>query len=122
MNNKRANNTDNKIMSIEVLLSHVFERGQKVYIEPEKRPYKVRTHDDRFVICTKPFNLQKTVLYFIIDKKREVRGAENLIFGMGFETDKQCEEALERLQQGKSEVSYRNVVKLDIVRIETFNK
>ena len=107
---------DSKI-TYDSVLAHVFERGQKVYVKAEKRPYKVRACDGRFVICTKPFNPQKTVQYFIIDKERNVRGTENLIFGMGFETDKECNEALDRLQKGESEVSYRNVAPLDIVRV-----
>lgn len=41
--------------------------GDKVYIPSEKRPYTVKARDDRYIICTKPFNLQNTVFYFIID-------------------------------------------------------
>jgi len=36
---------------------------------------------------------------------------------MGFETDEECNDALDRLQKGESEVSYRNFVVLDIVRV-----
>jgi len=104
-------------MTYDSVLAHVFERGQKVYVKAEKKPYKVRACDGRFAICTKPFNPQKTVQYFIIDKEKNVRGTENLIFGMGFGTDKECNEALDRLQKRESEVSYSNVVPLDIVRV-----
>lgn len=48
----------------------IFKRGQKIWFEGEKRPYTVRACDERFAICTKPFNLRKTVLYTIIDKKQ----------------------------------------------------
>jgi len=117
MKNKTSSLQQNKAMPYDALLAHVFERGQKVFIKNEKRPYRVRACDERFAICTKPYNPQRTVLYFIIDKKNNVRGTENLIFGMGFESDKDCEEALDRLQNGESEVSYRNRVPLDIARV-----
>ena len=32
------------------------EVGDKVYIPGQKRPYKVRARDDRYIICTKPYN------------------------------------------------------------------
>ena len=67
-----------------------------------------------FAICTKPFNPKKTVLYTVIDWHEQIRGTENLVFGMGAETMKQCEEMLERLTQGETEVSSRNNVELDI--------
>ena len=34
------------------------------------------------------------------------------MFGMGFETDEECQEALQRLQSGETEISYRNRVDL----------
>lgn len=95
-----------------------FIPGQKIWFSSEKRPYRVQACNDRFAICTKPFNLLKTVIYTIIDLKEGIRGTENLIFCMGFETKKQCEEALERLKSGESEVSWRNRVDLNIISIE----
>ena len=88
--------------------------GDKVYIPNETNPYRVRARDDRFIICTKPFNLKRTVFYFIVDLKRKVRGADNMIFCSGYETDEDCKERLKELQNGEIEVSYRNVVPLDI--------
>lgn len=94
--------------------------GDKILFKSEKKSYTVMACDERFIVCTKPFNVKKTVLYTIIDINRNVRGTENLIFCMGFETNDDCQEALKRLQLGESEVSYRNYVKLDIVKIEKF--
>lgn len=79
--------------------------GSKVKFESEWLRYTVQASDDRFAICTKPFNLMKsfsnpkkcTVLYCIIDFEEDVRGPENLVFGFGAETRKQCEEMLDRL-------------------------
>jgi hypothetical protein len=57
-------------------------------------------------------------LYTIIDFKQQIRGTENLIFCMGFETDEQCEEALQRLVNRESEITRRNRVPLVIEKIK----
>lgn len=100
-------------------MSISFFVGQLIWFRSEKRPYRVRACNGRFAVCTKPFNLQKTVFYTIIDLKEQVRGTENLVFCQGFESDQDCQEALERLESEESEVSHRNRVWLDIVKIET---
>ena len=88
--------------------------GDKIKFNEEKQRYTIRALDGRYAICTKPFNPKKTVLYTIVDFVEKIRGTENLIFGMGAETDKQCEEMLERLETGETEISYRNRVPLDL--------
>ena len=88
--------------------------GSKIKFEREKQRYTVMASNVAFAVCTKPMNALKTVLYTVIDWNENVRGTENLVFGMGAETKKQCEEMLERLTQGESEVSSRNRVELDI--------
>lgn len=93
-------------------------KGQKIKFASEKQRYTVRAASKRYAICTKPFNAQKTVLYCIIDQWRDVRGPENLVFGMGAETDEQCYEMLIRLMDNESEVSYRHDLKLDIERVD----
>lgn len=84
--------------------------GDPVYVPNEVRPYRVKSRDDRYIICTKPYNPQRTVMYFIIDLERCVRGPDNMVFCSGYETQEQCEERLKELQEGKIEVSYRNCV------------
>ena len=90
----------------------------KIKFREEKQKYTVQASSNRYAICTKPFNPQKTVLYTIIDFKENVRGTENLIFSFGFETRKKCKEALERLENNETEVSYRNRIELDIEKIK----
>lgn len=90
--------------------------GAKIWFRGEKQGYTVRASNVAFCVLTKPFNAQKTVLHTIIDWESDVRGAENLIFGMGAETDKECQEMLDRLTNGESEVSGRNYVDLDIIK------
>lgn len=86
--------------------------GDNVFIYEHTRPFKVRCRDDRYIICTKPFNVKHTVLYFIIDLERGVRGPDNMVFCCGYKTDKDCAERLCELQNGEIEVSYRRCVPL----------
>lgn len=88
--------------------------GDKIYLPKEKRPYRVQARNDRYIICTMPYNPKKTVMYFIIDLVRNVRGTDNLIFCHGYETKEECENALRWLEKGAMEVSCRNFVALDI--------
>lgn len=92
--------------------------GDKVYLPGKKRPYRVRARDERFIICTQPYNPKHTVMYFIIDLYDKVRGTDNCVFCNGYVTDEQCLERLDELQSGQIEVSYRNRVALDIEGIE----
>lgn len=88
--------------------------GDKIYGPFEKYPYKVRARDDRYIICTKPFNLKRTVIYFIIDTKLGIMGPDNAIFCSGYETDEQCQKRLEELQQGLIEVSRRRKININV--------
>lgn len=88
--------------------------GDKIKFVEERYAYTVQAADERFLICTKPFNLRHTVLYTIVDLQKQIRGTENLIFCAGFETRTLCEEALARLAAGETEVSYRNRIPLKI--------
>ena len=87
-------------------------KGSKIIFAEEKKGYIVRSIGKRYAVCTKPFNLKNTVLYTVIDIDNKIRGTENLVFGMGAETDDDCNEMLSRLECGESEISYRNRVPL----------
>lgn len=102
-----------------------FKVGQKIKFRREKQRFTIRACNERYAICTKPFNPRHTVIYTIIDLEEGIRGTENLVFGMGAETDQQCQEMLLRLttpQESeiglKTEISHRNRVGLDIESIE----
>lgn len=88
--------------------------GDKVYVPNQKKPYRVRVRDDRYIICTKPFNPQHTVLYFIVDLVDKWRAPDNMIFCSGYETDEDCRERLAELQSGQIELSQRRGIPLDI--------
>jgi hypothetical protein len=92
--------------------------GSKIKFYEEKQKYTIRASNVAFAICTKPMNALHTVLYTIIDWGNNIRGTENLIFGLGVETDKECREMLKRLTEGKTEVSSRNNIKLNIEKID----
>lgn len=87
--------------------------GDKIYFVEEKRPYTIRALGKRYAICTKPFNPKRTVLYTIVDFVKEIRGTENLVSGLGAETDNQCEEMLKRIETGETQISSRNCIALN---------
>lgn len=88
--------------------------GDKVYIPQHKRPFRCRQRDDRYIICTKPYNPKHTVLYFIIDLQDKWRAPDDRVFCCGYETDEDCKERLHELQSGEIFLSRRNGVPLDI--------
>lgn len=91
----------------------VLQVGDRVYVNREIRPYYVKCRDDRFIICTKPFNLKHTVFYFIVDMLKGIRGPDDRVFCAGYETQEQCEERLKELQIGTIGVSLRQSVPLE---------
>lgn len=88
--------------------------GDKIHFPNEKKPYRVRARDERYIICTKPYNPKHTVLYTIIDLQNKWRGPDNMIFCSGYESDEDCAERLSELQSGEIEVSRRRGIALDI--------
>lgn len=90
------------------------EVGDKVYVPKEKKPYRVRARDDRYIICTKPLNIHHTVLYFIIDLVDKWRAPDNMLFCFGYETDEDCQARLRDLQDSTIELSRRRGIPLDI--------
>lgn len=90
------------------------EVGDKVYISNQKRPYRVKARDERYIICTKPYNPKHTVLYFIVDLVDKWRAPDDRLFCMGYETYEECQERLKELQDGTIELSVRRGIPLDI--------
>ena len=56
----------------------------KVKMCSEKQRYTVQAFDERFAVCTKPFNARKTYLYFVADMKTGLRGPSNWPYGFPF--------------------------------------
>ena len=95
--------------------------GWRVRFAEERNAYTVQARGSRYLVCTKPFPLRRTVLYTVVDLLEQVRGTENLIFGAGAETREQCDEMLNRLEgreeHVQTEVSHRNRVPLRVVAV-----
>jgi hypothetical protein len=94
--------------------------GDKVTFAEEKQPYKVRavSQDGRYAICTKPFNLRKTVLYSIIDFEANRRAPDNMIFCRGYLNDEQIAERMSELISGELELSWRRGTDLKIAEVK----
>ncbi len=88
--------------------------GDKICLPGQKKPYKVMARDERYIICTQPYNFKHTVMYFIIDLERGIRGPDDRVFCSGYETALHCAERLKELEEGVIEVSSRRCVELDL--------
>lgn len=125
--------------------------GAFVTFAEDKKPYRIRARSGRFIVCTRPYSKKKTVYYTVIDLVEGIRGPENLVFGMGAESDDDCWNMVDRLdgrdnnhpkgrdaverplieaelkkakledigfqQSFRSEVTYRNRIPLDVVKV-----
>lgn len=90
----------------------------KIKFKGEKQRYTVQAAGKRYLVCTKPFNAKKTVLYTIIDLKEEVRFMVELVTGTIFKTKEDCIENLEAFESGNVKHDDRkNVLPLDIEEV-----
>ena len=89
---------------------------QRIKFKKEQKSYKVVAQNERYLICVKPFNLRKTFLYTIVDKKEKMRGPDNMIFGAKhfYDTIEGAKLGLKELESGDIELSYRRSIPLDI--------
>ncbi len=102
---------DGRLQKVEKQVKKVVV-GDIVRVPNERRGYKVRARDKRFIICTK--SLFGSVQYFIIDLVDKKRGPDDSVFCSGYETKEQCEERLKELSDGVLELSRRRSIPLDI--------
>ncbi|WP_293921183.1 hypothetical protein [Sphingobium sp. UBA5915] len=95
-------------------LADAVEGLAKVKLNNERQRYTIMARNDRFVIMTKPFNAKRTYIYTIADLERGVRGPCNLIFGLPCDvnTPAGAHEALQWIERGDMEVSFRRFVDL----------
>ena len=97
--------------------------GCKIYFAGERIGYTIKTCSKRYLICTKPYNPKKTVLYTIVDLKEEIRGTNNLVFNMyDYAKQKDIDKCMKDLISGESDldglkISRRNRVPLQVVKI-----
>ena len=89
--------------------------GDKIKFNTEKQRYTVKAKNERYLICTKPYNLIHHVLYTIIDLDRFVRGRNDRIFNpYDYMMQEKIDRCLGDLISGKVEVSWRHCIPLDI--------
>lgn len=102
-------------------MAYSINKGQKIWFSDGKKSFKVREANERFAICTQPYNFQpNTVIYTIIDFEKNIRGMDNMIFGMhDYYSDEDCAEAMKELLSGDLEISRKQHkhVTLDIRKI-----
>lgn len=93
--------------------------GCRVKFSEETQRYTIQARDDRYLVCTKPFNPRRTVLYTIVDLVEQVRGPDNLVFCMGYETREDCQERLADLNRDEfpTEISYRRRIPLRVEQV-----
>lgn len=78
-----------------------------IWFEDERHKYTIQTRCSDWIICTKPFNAQNTVLYTVINTYSLKRGVDNYS-GLGYETREECEEALKLFDEGSANFSRRS--------------
>lgn len=92
-----------------------YKVGDKIKFTSEKHLYTIQACNLRYLICTKPFNPKKTVLYTIVDLESKVRGPNNLVFNMyDYSKKEDCEESLRDISNGIHYISRRKSINLDI--------
>ena len=103
------------------LTSEKIQIGDKIKFFGENKRYDVVSCNERFLICTKAFNLSRgMVLYTIVDLVKKIRGTNNLIFNnFDYATKEGCDNCLLGIQKGEVEISKRNFVELEIENVFT---
>ena len=95
------------------------EVGSKIFFGEDKNPFTVKAKNERFAICTKPFNLKKTVLYTIVDFEERIRGVDSFVFGVyDYAIQADIDKVLGGLADGTIGISYSNRVPLEIKGIK----
>ncbi|MFA6876127.1 MAG: hypothetical protein WCQ87_05790 [Parabacteroides sp.] len=92
--------------------------GDKVWFKGEKRPYTIKACNERYLICTKPFNLQHTVFYTIVDLDTNWRAPNDLVFNFyDYSIQADIDECLKDLITGRCGLSKRHGVEMFITNI-----
>ncbi|SLH38449.1 hypothetical protein [Mycobacteroides abscessus] len=73
----------------------MFKPDMRIKFVGEKQSYTVQavSQDGRYVVCTRPFNLRRTVYYTVMDLQQGIRGTDDY-GGLGYEDRRQCEQAV----------------------------
>ena len=89
--------------------------GDKIKFKEEKQRYTVRACDDRYLVCTKPFNPRKTFMYTMVDLKEGIRGRDGFILcGGDYTNEEEARDYIKGLRTGEAEISRRHRMPLNI--------
>ena len=124
------------------MITRKYNVGDRIWFAEEKKPYVVKACDDRFLVCTKPYNFKpKKVLYTIVDLKEGIRGTDNYsICPYDYYYPKDCQGLLFELQETAkkektyvidgqevvvscfegTQISHRNRIELNIVKVRSY--
>jgi hypothetical protein len=98
------------------------EVGDKIYFRGEKRGYEIKARNERYLICTKPFNPKHTVTYTILDSEELINSTNNCVFNpYDYSLQKDIDESLTDLVEEKYELSQRHQVHT-LAAIDRFKK
>jgi len=87
----------------------------KILFKDEPHPFIVKSNKGRYAICTKPYNPKKTVIYTIVDFDKDIRSTvSNVLSPYDFNTQEDIDKCMEDLFSGKTYLSLRNQIKLEI--------
>ena len=94
----------------------MYEPGDRIRFDSEKMSYKIIAASDRYLICTRPYNPQRTYQYTIVDLVDKMRGPDNMLLGPLYDYDdkKEAEKALIDLENGELSLSPRRSKELVI--------
>ena len=92
--------------------------GDRVWFWEEKFGYTIRALNNRYLVCTKPFNLRKsTVIYTVVDLQERVRSTDGYVFSpYDYVSDEDCQSLVKDLENGHW-LSQRNEIPLRIKKI-----
>lgn len=96
--------------------------NDKIIFHEDKNHFTIKAISNRFAICTRPYNLKKTVFYTIIDFENNKRSTTDLVFNIyDFKNQLDIEQCLLDLESGEISLSRRNQVDLNILNIKSYN-
>lgn len=98
------------------------ELGDRLYFKGEKKGFEIKSRNQRYLICTKPFNPKKTVVYTILDSEELINSTNNYVFNpYDYLSQADIDESLVDLVADKYELSRRHQVNTISV-IDRFKK
>lgn len=93
--------------------------GDRVQFVESKRWWKVRavSGSGRYVALSSPHNLAATNFYTVIDRHAGVRGPDDRVLGLGWQSDDDFVRNLAELDAGRVGISHRHRVPLDVATV-----